>query len=135
MFSSEFCKITKSNCFTEHLRKTVSGTSHAGGPIYFSIHINKTTFTKQDHNKTTNEQELCFIYIMLNLGWKNTGEKNFQYITWVIDIYYKVDSAFHPSKVYQMSTKNSWELTVKSKLSPRRVSVTWRQLNSIHNKK
>ena len=31
----------------------------------------------------------------------------------------KVDSAFHPSEVDKMSVRNSWELWVKSKLSPR----------------
>ena len=31
----------------------------------------------------------------------------------------KVDSAFHPSKVDKMSTKNFWELSGKKKLIPR----------------
>ena len=31
----------------------------------------------------------------------------------------KVNSAFHPSKVNKMSTRNYWELVVKSRLPPR----------------
>ena len=31
----------------------------------------------------------------------------------------KVDSAFHPSEIGKMSTRNFWELTGKSKLPPR----------------
>ena len=31
----------------------------------------------------------------------------------------KVDSAFHPSEVGKMSTRNFWELSGKSKLPPR----------------
>ena len=31
----------------------------------------------------------------------------------------KVNSAFHPSKFDKMSTRNFWELVVKSKLPPR----------------
>ena len=30
----------------------------------------------------------------------------------------KVDSAFHPSEVNQMSTRTSWRLVVQTKLSP-----------------
>ena len=41
----------------------------------------------------------------------------------------KVDSAFHPSKVDEMSTRNSWGLMVKSKLSPHSGSVALRQMN------
>ena len=44
----------------------------------------------------------------------------------------KVDSAFHPSEVDQMSTGNSGGLSAKSKLSPRSGSVALRLLNSIH---
>ena len=38
----------------------------------------------------------------------------------------KIDSAFHPSKVDEMSTTNSWGLVVKSKLSPNSGSVALR---------
>ena len=47
---------------------------------------------------------------------------------------YKVDSAFHPSKVDSMSTRNFWELSVKSKLPPRSGSVALRPLNPIYRK-
>ena len=46
----------------------------------------------------------------------------------------KVSSAFHPSEVDQLSTRNSWELNVKSKMFPRNGSVALRQMNHIHKK-
>ena len=47
----------------------------------------------------------------------------------------KVNSAFHPSEVDQISTRTYWGLlVVKSTLSPCSGSVTFRQLNPIHKK-
>ena len=46
----------------------------------------------------------------------------------------KIDSAFHPSEVDQMNTRNFWGLVVKSKLSSHSGSVALRQLNPIHEK-
>ena len=45
---------------------------------------------------------------------------------------FKFDTSFHPSEVDQMSTRNSWGLVVKSKLSPSSGFVALRQLNPIH---
>ena len=46
----------------------------------------------------------------------------------------KYDLSFYPSEVDQISTRNSWELKVKSKISPGNGSVTLRKLNPIHKK-
>ena len=47
----------------------------------------------------------------------------------------KVSSAFHPSEVDQISTRNSWESAVKSKLSPLSVFAPLSQFNPIHKKR
>ena len=46
----------------------------------------------------------------------------------------KFDSAFNPSKVEQMSTRTSWNLVLKKKLSPCNSPVALKQLNTIHKK-
>ena len=46
----------------------------------------------------------------------------------------KVSSAFRPSGVSQMSTRNSRGHTSKKKLSPCSGSVAWRHLNATHKK-
>ena len=45
----------------------------------------------------------------------------------------KIYFVFHPPKVNELSTRNSWGLVVKSKLSPCSVFVAFRQLNPVLN--
>ena len=45
-----------------------------------------------------------------------------------------VDSAFHPSEIDQMTTRNFWGLIIKNKLSPYSGSVAFVQFNPIHKK-
>ena len=47
---------------------------------------------------------------------------------------FKVESVFYPSEVYQMSTRNSWELEVKKKLSTQMVIATLKQVKPIQKK-
>ena len=46
----------------------------------------------------------------------------------------KVNSAYHPSKVDEMSTSNFLKLSGKKKMPPHSGSLVLRQLNPIHNK-
>ena len=46
----------------------------------------------------------------------------------------KVDSAFHPSEVDKMSTRNFWELNGKKETVSNEVAVALRQLNPIRKK-
>ena len=46
----------------------------------------------------------------------------------------KVDSAFHPSKVDKMSTRNFWELSGKKRNYLLKVALALRQLKPIHKK-
>ena len=46
----------------------------------------------------------------------------------------KVDSAFHPSKVDKMSTRNFWELSRKKVNCLLEVALALRQLKPIHKK-
>ena len=45
-----------------------------------------------------------------------------------------VHSAFHPTKVDQISTKESWDLLVKTNLSPRSSYAALGKVNPIHEK-
>ena len=45
-----------------------------------------------------------------------------------------VHSVFHPTKVDQISTKESWDLLVKTNLSPRSSYAALGKVNPIHEK-
>ena len=84
-------------------------------------------------------------YLLCNVELKRHGKKiNSNFITfWVHSAAIsdkrlveagvsKATSAFRPSEVDQMSTGNSRDLVLKSKLSLRSGSIVLRQLNPIH---
>ena len=117
MFTDDCCSLNTKDCFSKFALDVLG---HVSGITIKNENIKKLIFVDKHYRAMA---------YMLRHWIPNPGVPGSKPLDGS-----NVDSAFHPFKFDQLSTKNCWELNGKSKISLRSGSVALRQLNPIHEK-